>query len=236
MKIIPAIDIMNGGCVRLMQGDFSKKISYGNPLEQAKLFEGAGLRRIHVVDLDGAKMGSVTNLTTLEILAKNTSLIIDFGGGIKSYKDACSVFNAGAQIISVGSMAIKNPELLGILLQEFGPEKIWIGADVKDEKIKISGWQQHTNLNIYDFIEDMITAGFNHFFCTDISKDGMLEGPATALYKAIKEAYPEIKLTASGGVSNLDDLNQLQQCGCDGAIVGKAYYEGNITLKQLAEF
>ncbi len=236
MKIIPAIDIMDGVCVRLQQGDFNKKISYGDPLDLAKSFEDAGVSRLHLVDLDGAKKGKIANLEILELLAKNTSLIIDFGGGIKNYTDAASVFNAGADIIAIGSLAIKDPDLLALLAHEFSPEKIWLGADVKDEKIQINGWQEDGGTSIEDFINNMISLGFNDFFCTDISKDGMLKGPAIGLYKKIKNVFPGIALTASGGVSNLDDLYELQGCGCDGAIVGKAFYEGKISLKQLAEF
>ena len=236
MKIIPAIDIIHGTCVRLQQGDFNKKITYGDPLDLAKDFEEAGLTRLHIVDLDGAKKGKIANLATLELVAKNTSLIIDFGGGIKNYTDAASVFNAGADMISIGSLAIKDPDLLTLLAHEFSAEKIWLGADVKEEKIQINGWQEDGGIRIEDFISNMISLGFNDFFCTDIAKDGMLKGPATELYKKIKKIFPNIALTASGGVSKLDDLYELQECGCDGAIVGKAFYEGKISLKQLAEF
>lgn len=234
MTIIPAIDIIDGKCVRLTKGDYAQQKVYNeNPLEVAKQFEAAGITRLHIVDLDGAKAGSIVNLKILEAIAANTKLVIDFGGGIKKINDVESVFNAGAAIVTIGSMAVKHPELLEEWLMEFGADKFLIGADVLDEKIKISGWLEDGGINIFDFIGKMIGLGATNIFCTDISKDGVMQGPSIDLYKKILEQHPEIKLIASGGVSNINDVIALQETGCSGAIIGKAIYEGLITLDQL---
>ena len=234
MTIIPAIDIINGKCVRLTKGDFAQQKVYNdNPVEVAKMFADAGLQRLHIVDLDGAKAGKIINLAVLEKIAAATSLTIDFGGGIKNITDVGNVFNAGAAMATIGSLAVKHPELLEEWLMEFGADKFLIGADVLDEKIKISGWLEDSGLNIFDFIGRMIGLGAINIFCTDISKDGVMQGPSIDLYKTIMEQHPEINLTASGGVSNIADVQELKAIGCSGAIIGKAIYEGNITLQQL---
>ena len=235
MTIIPAIDIINGKCVRLTKGDYAQQKIYNeNPLEVAKQFEGAGITRLHVVDLDGAKAGTIINLKVLESIAANTKLVIDFGGGIKRINDVENIFNAGASIATIGSMAVKHPELLEEWLMEFGADKFLIGADVLDEKIKISGWLEDGGMNVFTFIGKMIGLGVTNIFCTDISKDGVMEGPSIDLYKRILEEHPEINLIASGGVSNIDDVIQLKDLGCSGAIIGKAIYEEKITLQQIS--
>jgi phosphoribosylformimino-5-aminoimidazole carboxamide ribotide isomerase len=234
MTIIPAIDIINGKCVRLTKGDYAQQKIYNeNPLEVAKQFEAAGITRLHIVDLDGAKAGTIINLKVLESIAGNTKLLIDFGGGIKKINDVESIFNAGAAIATIGSMAVKHPELLEEWLMEFGADKFLIGADVLDEKIKISGWLEDGGINIFTFIGSMIGLGVTNIFCTDISKDGVMEGPSLELYKKILEEHPEVNLIASGGVSSIDDVKQLKDIGCSGAIIGKAIYEGLITLDEL---
>ena len=234
MTIIPAIDIINGKCVRLTKGDYAQqKIYNDNPVEVAKQFEDAGITRLHMVDLDGAKAGAIVNLKVLEAVAANTKLIIDFGGGIKKINDIESVFNAGAAIATIGSLAVKHPEILEEWLMEFGADKFLIGADVLEEKIKISGWLEDGGINIFDFIGKMIGLGVTNIFCTDISKDGAMQGPSVDLYKRIMAEHPEINLIASGGVSNINDVIALKEIGCGGAIIGKAIYEGLITLEQL---
>ncbi len=237
MIIIPAIDIIGGKCVRLTNGDYGlQKIYNDSPVEVAKQFEDAGITRLHMVDLDGAKAGNIVNLKVLEAVANNTKLVIDFGGGIKKINDIESVFNAGAAIATIGSLAVKHPEILEEWLMEFGASRFLIGADVLDEKIKISGWLEDGGINIFDFIGKMISLGVTHIFCTDISKDGAMQGPSFELYKRIIAEHPEINLIASGGVTSLLDLQQLKEIGCNAAIVGKAIYEGQITLQELAIF
>ena len=235
MTIIPAIDIINGKCVRLTKGDYAQqKIYNDNPVEVAKQFEDAGITRLHMVDLDGAKAGAIVNLKVLEAVAANTKLIIDFGGGIKKINDIENVFNAGAAIATIGSLAVKHPEILEEWLMEFGADKFLIGADVLEEKIKISGWLEDGGINIFDFIGKMIGLGVINIFCTDILKDGAMQGPSILLYKKIIADYPEINLIASGGVTSVNDLQELKTIGCKAAIVGKAIYEGNITLEELS--
>lgn len=234
MEIIPAIDIINGKCVRLTKGDYAQQKVYNdNPVEVAKQFEAAGIKRLHMVDLDGAKAGKIINLKVLEAVAGNTQLIIDFGGGVKKISDVGDIINAGASIVTIGSLAVKHPELLEEWLLEFGADKFLIGADVLDEKIKISGWLEDGGIDIYTFIGKMLALGVQDIFCTDISKDGVLQGPSLDLYKKIMEEHPEVNLIASGGVSKIDDVIQLKEIGCKGAIIGKAIYEGKITLPQL---
>lgn len=235
-QIIPAIDIIGGKCVRLSQGDYAQKKVYNeHPLEVAKMFEDAGLQRLHLVDLDGAKAGKVTNWKVLEAIAANTQLTIDFGGGIKALQDVDIVFNSGAAFATIGSMAVKDEPLFSYLIKTFGSDKFFLGADVKDEKLAIGGWLETTNVGIIDFIIKYQLAGISHFFCTDISKDGMMQGPGIELYKKMLTEVPNLNLIASGGVSNIEDLYQLKAIGCAGAIVGKAIYENQITLKQLAD-
>ena len=234
MTIIPAIDIINGKCVRLTKGDYAQQKVYNeNPVEVAKQFADAGLQRVHIVDLDGAKAGKIVNIAVLEAIASATKLIIDFGGGIKNINDIGNVFSAGAAMATIGSLAVKHPELLEEWLMEFGADKFLIGADVLEGKIKISGWLEDGGIDIFTFIGKMIGLGATNIFCTDISKDGAMEGPSIELYKQIMEQHPEINLIASGGVSNLNDVLELKAIGCNGTIIGKAIYEGNITLQQL---
>lgn len=234
MQIIPAIDIIDGKCVRLTQGDYAQKTIYNeNPLEVAKQFEDAGLQRLHLVDLDGAKAGAIQNWKVLEIIANKTNLVIDFGGGIKTEKDVQIVFNSGATLATVGSIAVKNEALFVSWLQQFGANKFLLGADVKDEKITIGGWLQSTDIWIYDFIEKYIKYGITQIFCTDVSKDGKLEGPSIDLYKNILAKFPDLNLIASGGVANVDDLKQLTEIGCKAVIIGKAIYEGRIKISDL---
>ncbi|MFL9484527.1 1-(5-phosphoribosyl)-5-[(5-phosphoribosylamino)methylideneamino]imidazole-4-carboxamide isomerase [Chitinophagaceae bacterium LWZ2-11] len=232
--VIPAIDIIDGKCVRLTQGDYEQKKVYNeNPLEVAKEFEGIGLQRLHLVDLDGAKAGAVKNWNVLEKIANNTSLIIDFGGGIKTEKDVKIVFESGAALTTVGSIAVKDEATFVQWLDKFGAENFLLGADVKDEKIAVGGWLETTDIWIYDFIEKYISKGVQQIFCTDVSKDGKLEGPAIDLYKNIIPQFPQLHFIASGGVASLDDLHQLKEIGCTGAIVGKAIYEGRIKVEDL---
>lgn len=237
MEIIPAIDIIDGKCVRLTQGDYSQKKIYNeDPLEVALEFEDIGIKRLHLVDLDGAKEGKVINFKVLEKIANKTKLKIDFGGGIKTNEDIHSIFEAGARIATIGSLAVKNKLLFFSWLKKYGPEKILLGADVKNEKIAINGWLETTELSIFDFIKENMEQGIKNIFCTDISKDGLLEGPSIDLYKKIMIEFPKINLIASGGVANLKDLEDLKEIGCSGAIVGKAIYEKRITLTELKKF
>jgi phosphoribosylformimino-5-aminoimidazole carboxamide ribotide isomerase len=235
IEIIPAIDIMHGRCVRLTQGDYaSQKIYNEHPLEVARQFEDAGLKRLHLVDLDGAREGRVKNWNVLETIAGKTGMVIDFGGGISTAKDLSIVYDSGASFATVGSMAVKNEILFKDWIQIFGPDKFLLGADVRDEKISISGWQVSTEILVYDFIEKYRQAGIQRIFCTDISLDGVMQGPALDLYKKILERIPDIHFIASGGIRSLDDIYLLEEAGCGGAIIGKAIYEGLITLKDLA--
>lgn len=236
-EVIPAIDIIDGKCVRLTQGDYSQQKVYNeHPLEVAKEFEAIGVRRLHLVDLDGAKKGAVVNWKVLESIAGKTSLVTDFGGGIKTGKDLDIVFECGAALATIGSVAVKQPELFFSWVKQYGAEKIFLGADVKEEKIAVGGWLETTTLSVFDFLESNIAAGVTNIFCTDIAKDGLLQGPSTALYKKIIERFPGINFVASGGVSNIDDVAALQEIGCSGAIIGKAIYEGNISMEALKTF
>ncbi|MGN6539302.1 MAG: 1-(5-phosphoribosyl)-5-[(5-phosphoribosylamino)methylideneamino]imidazole-4-carboxamide isomerase [Ginsengibacter sp.] len=237
MEIIPAIDIIDGKCVRLTKGDFEMKTVYhDDPSEVAKSFEAIGIKRLHIVDLDGANWQPLKNIKTLENISNNTSLIIDFGGGLKTTEDIQSVFNAGASMVSVGSVTVKDPELFSQWIVDFGADKFLPGADVMFKKIKIQGWKEDTGIDIFDFINGIISKGINQIFCTDISKDGMMEGPSIELYQEILSAFPSLDLIASGGISSFDDLLHLKQIGCSGAIVGKAIYEEKITLRQIEDF
>ena len=237
MEIIPAIDIIDGKCVRLTHGDYAQKKIYNeHPLEVAKEFEDAGLKRLHLVDLDGAKEGRVRNWKVLESITGKTTMTIDFGGGIKSEKDVQIVFDSGAALATIGSMAVKEKETFLLWLQKFGADNFFLGADVKKEKLTISGWTEQTEIWIYDFIEDYFQKGLKQIFCTDVSKDGALEGPSTELYKSIVEKFPELHFVASGGVSSIDDVYRLRDIGCKGVIIGKAIYEGRISLSDLKSF
>lgn len=234
MEIIPAIDIIDGKCVRLTHGDYSQKKIYNEkPLEVAKQFEDAGLRRLHLVDLDGAREGSVKNWKVLESIAGKTSLQVDFGGGIKTGKDVDIVISSGALLVTIGSMAVKEENVFLQWIKIYGADRFLLGADVKDEKITVSGWTEQTDILVYDFIEKYMSVGLEKIFCTDVSKDGALAGPAMVLYKEIVDKFPGLHFIASGGVSSLDDLKQLQETGCKGVIIGKAIYEGRISLNDL---
>ncbi len=236
MVIIPAIDIINGKCVRLTKGDYTKqKIYHENPLDAAKEFENAGLQRLHIVDLDGAKAASIQNLRVLEMIASGTRMTIDFGGGVKSIEDVNSVFGAGASMVTLGSIAVKSPQIVEEWLMEFGAENFLIGADVLDQKIKITGWIEDGGITIIEFIGKMLAIGTLNIFCTDISKDGVLSGPSIELYKNIIAQFPSINLIASGGVSAAQDVIELKNIGCSGVIIGKAIYEGKISLQELVE-
>jgi phosphoribosylformimino-5-aminoimidazole carboxamide ribotide isomerase len=235
MEIIPAIDIIDGKCVRLTQGDYEQKKVYNErPLEVAKQFEAAGLRRLHLVDLDGAKAGAVKNWKVLETIATGTGLVLDFGGGIKTDKDVSIVFDSGAALATVGSVAVKDVPLFENWLRQFGAEKFLLGADVKNEKIAVGGWLETTDKWVYDFIREYAEKGVQQVFCTDVSKDGLLQGPSLELYKSILVEFPALHFIASGGVSSLDDIYRLQEIGCKGVIIGKAIYEGRIALKDLS--
>jgi phosphoribosylformimino-5-aminoimidazole carboxamide ribotide isomerase len=237
MEIIPAIDIIDGKCVRLTEGDYSNMTIYGlSPLEMAKQYESLGFNRIHLVDLDGAKAGKVVNWKVVEEISQKTSLILDFGGGVKTAQEVERVIDLGVQYVTVGSIAAKQPEEFKSWLSKYGVDKFFIGADVRDRKIMTGGWIDATAIDLFDFIEMYIKLGFNHFFCTDITKDGKLMGPALDLYKSLIVAFPSIHLVASGGVATIEDLHSLKEIGCKGAIVGKAIYEGKIELGQLSTF
>lgn len=234
MEIIPALDLIDGKCVRLKQGDYGcKKVYSENPLEIAMAFEDAGLQRLHLVDLDGAKEGRIRNYRILEKLASGTKLIIDFGGGIKTKKDVQDVFNAGAAFISVGSIAVKNTPLFLSWIREFGGEKILLGADVKEEKIMVTGWLEKTEISLFDFIKRNMKEGIGTVLCTDIVMDGSLGGPSVDMYARTVKEFPLLKLVASGGVASLKDIETLKEIGCSGVIIGKAIYEKKITLKEL---
>lgn len=248
MEIIVAIDIIEGKCVRLSQGDYSRKKVYNeNPLEVAKQFENAGIKRLHLVDLDGARKGVITNQKILELIASKTNLVIDFGGGIKTDADIESVYNAGAQIATIGSTAVKNPNLFLSWVEKYGPEKILLGVDVspvpkpgnKNEKyfLVINGWTMKRKISVFDFIKRNVKQGVTNIFCTDISKDGMMKGPSVNLYKQIVKTcltpFGKGRLIASGGISSLKDIETLRHAGCKGVIIGKAIYEGNIRLPEL---
>ena len=237
MQLIPAIDIINGKCVRLTQGDYSSvKVYNENPLEVAKEFEDAGLTRVHVVDLDGAKAGEVRNWKVLEAIASRTELNIDFGGGIKTEKDVSIVLESGAKWATIGSIAVKDEELFVDWIDKFGATSFILGADVKDEKIAISGWLETTNIWVYDFIKKYLKHGLKQIFCTDVNKDGLLQGPSVKLYKSIITEFPSLHLIASGGVSSIKDLEDLAAIGCNAAIIGKAIYENRVSLEELKVF
>lgn len=234
IQIIPAIDIIDGKCVRLSQGDYARKTVYNeNPLEVAKQFEGIGIKRLHLVDLDGAKKGTIVNLKVLERIASQTNLTIDFGGGIKTDQDIESVYAAGAAIATIGSIAVKNADLFFSWIKKYRADKILLGADVKNDKIVINGWAENTSFSVFDFIKQNCIAGVENIFCTDVSKDGMLQGAATILYKKILVENPQLNLIASGGVSSIDDIYETEKAGCKGVIIGKAIYEGRIGFEEL---
>ena len=237
IELIPAIDIIDGKCVRLSQGDYSsKQIYHTHPVEVAKEFESYGIKRLHIVDLDGAASHHVVNYRILEQIASRTSLVIDFGGGIKSDEDLIIAFDNGAQMVTLGSVAVKQPELFSRWLTQYGNEKIILGADVKNEKIAIAGWKEESSQELMPFLENYRSKGISKVLCTDISRDGMLEGPSTALYQQIMSAYPDLYLIASGGVSSIDDILKLHEIGVPAAVIGKALYEGRISIKELSRY
>ncbi len=237
IELIPAIDIIDGKCVRLSQGDYnSKKVYNENPVEVAKAFEANGIRRLHVVDLDGAASSRIINYKTLERIASGTSLIIDFGGGLKSDEDLVIAFESGAQMVTGGSIAVKDPECFTRWITRYGAEKIILGADVKNKKIAVNGWKDETTVELFPFLENYKEKGITKVICTDISKDGMLQGPAVKLYQEILAGYPDLYLIASGGVSSVDDLWSLNEAAVPGVIFGKALYEGRITMRDLKPF
>lgn len=236
IEIIPAIDIIDGKCVRLSQGDYNaKKVYNEDPLEVAQMFEDAGICRLHLVDLDGAKAKHIVNLRVLERIAKRTSLVIDFGGGVQSDSDIADAFNAGASMVTGGSIAVRNKELFSTWIDKYSSDKIILGADCKDHKIAVSGWQEGTSLDILPFIEEYTKKGIYYVVCTDISKDGMLQGPSFELYKEILNAFPELYLIASGGVGSLQDILDLEKAGVPAVILGKAIYENKVTLEELSK-
>jgi phosphoribosylformimino-5-aminoimidazole carboxamide ribotide isomerase len=237
MRIIPAIDIIDGKCVRLSKGDYSTKIIYNEyPLEVAKSFENHGIEFLHLVDLDGAKSSEIVNYKIIEQIAAKTNLKIDFGGGLKSDKDVKIAFECGASQITGGSIAIKNAELFENWISYYGSEKIILGADALNEKVAVSGWLENSNVDLISFIKGYQNKGIQYVICTDISKDGMLEGPSFELYSRILAEISTIKLIASGGISTFEELPRLAEMGCEGTIIGKAIYEGRITLKQIENY
>lgn len=237
IEIIPAIDLIEGKCVRLSQGDYDRKTVYNeNPLEVAKMFEAAGIRRLHLVDLDGAKAGHIVNHKVLELITSKTNLVVDFGGGLKSDKDLEIAFNAGAAMVTGGSIAVKNRETFLVWLEKYGSEKIILGADAKNGMIAISGWLEKTELPVVDFISAWFEKGIRKVISTDISRDGMLTGPAFELYAEIMKSLPEVEIIASGGISSMEDILRLNEMGVPGVITGKALYENKITLKEIEEF
>ncbi|GAB3732433.1 1-(5-phosphoribosyl)-5-[(5-phosphoribosylamino)methylideneamino]imidazole-4-carboxamide isomerase [Spirosoma lituiforme] len=234
MHIIPAIDLIDGKAVRLTQGDYNQKKEYNaRPLEVAQQFEGAGLTRLHLVDLDGAKEKRVINWKVLELITSKTSLHVDFGGGVQSDEDLRVVFECGAKQVTGGSIAVKNPDQMERWLSRLGSEKIILGADAKNEKIAVSGWEEGTDVWIYDFLENWVDKGIQYVISTDVAKDGLLQGPSFDLYRNMQDQFPNLNIIASGGVSNMVDIETLADMNIFGVIVGKAIYEGRVTLKEL---
>jgi phosphoribosylformimino-5-aminoimidazole carboxamide ribotide isomerase len=237
ITVIPSIDILEGKCVRLEQGDYRiKKVYDADPLDVAMTFQDNGFTRLHIVDLDGARSSHVVNWSVLERLAARTSLNIDFGGGIKTDDDLRIVFGSGASMATIGSIAIRDKALFLSWITAYGPDKIILGADVKDQHIAISGWQEVTDIGIMPFLTEYTENGVKEVLCTDVSKDGMLKGASFDLYQMILEKFPAIRLLASGGITSVDDLEKLDRLGVSGAIIGKAYYEGRLSLKDLKKF
>ena len=236
IEIIPAIDLIDGKCVRLSQGDYAQKIIYNeNPLEVAKMFADAGIRRLHLVDLDGAKAHHIVNHKVLEKITSGTDLIVDFGGGLKTDEDLRIAFECGACMVTGGSIAVKTPDVFSSWISKFGADKIILGADVKEERIAVGGWLETTELELLPFIKSYTEKGISKVICTDISKDGMLQGPAIELYRKMLLAQPELYLIASGGVSSIRDIELLHEAAVPAVITGKAIYEGRISLKELTQ-
>ncbi len=236
IEIIPAIDIINGKCVRLSQGDYSRKVEYGDPLDMALKFEDHGLKRLHLVDLDGAREQRLVNLRVLEQIASKTGLVIDAGGGLRSDGDVILAFESGARMVTGGSIAVKDRSLFLGWLKKYGPDKIILGADFMDGMIAVSGWEEDTSIDLMAFLEAYHAEGIRKAICTDIAMDGMLQGPSMKSYKRIKAEFGSLCLIASGGISRMEDIVNLDQAGIDGVIVGKAIYESRIPLKTLEEY
>jgi phosphoribosylformimino-5-aminoimidazole carboxamide ribotide isomerase len=236
MEIIPAIDIIGGKAVRLSQGDYQRKTEYGEPLDMALQFEDHGLRRLHLVDLDGAREKRLVNYRVLEQIATRTSLVIDAGGGLRTEEDLHVAFESGASMVTGGSIAVKDREAFLHWLERYGPDRIILGADFRDGKIAVSGWEEDTSLELRAFLEGYVEAGIRMAICTDISRDGMLEGPATDSYVTLKEAIASLYLVASGGIGRMEDLEALHEKGLDAVILGKAIYEDRVSLKNLEDF
>lgn len=237
MRIIPAIDVIDGKCVRLTQGDYAQKKVYSeNPVEVARTFEGAGLKYLHLVDLDGAKAGKVVNWKVIDSITANTGLQVDFGGGVKTEEEMNMLFSAGVMQVNLGSIAVKDPDLVQAWIKKYGPDRVILSADVKKEKIAISGWMEDSSISITDFISDYRKRGITYVTCTDISTDGMLSGPNVQLYSKLLETFPAIRLIASGGVSGMKDLEYLKKIKVDGVIVGKAIYEEKIEIEELGKW
>lgn len=237
MEIIPAIDLIDGKCVRLVQGDYDRRSVYSeNPLELAKSFEAAGIRRLHLVDLDGAKAQHIVHYRVLEQLSSQTSLIIDFGGGLKTDEDLRIAFESGARMVTGGSIAVKSPQVFEAWIRQYGSDRIILGADVHEGRIAVSGWTEHSDIDLWTFLDDYSQKGITKVICTDISRDGMLQGPALELYAQILVKYPELYLIASGGVGSIEDLDVLKAAGIPAVIFGKAIYEGRIKLNDLTPY
>lgn len=237
ITIIPAIDLIDAKCVRLSQGNYDQKTVYNeNPLEVAKMFEDAGITRLHLVDLDGAKAKHIVNYKVLETIASKTNLVIDFGGGLKSDEDLKIAFESGAQMVTGGSIAVKDRETFLSWIEKFGPDKIILGADAKDKKIAVSGWQEVSELSILDFIESYTSQGIQKVISTDIARDGMLTGPSIELYQEIMDQFEGLELIASGGIASMKDIHQLNEMGVPGVITGKAIYENKISLNEIEKY
>lgn len=237
IELVPAIDMIEGKCVRLTQGDYdTQKIYNESPLEVAKQFQDAGVTRLHMVDLDGAKAGHIVNYRMLEKVASHTDLSIDFGGGLKSDDDLHIAFDCGAQMVTGGSIAVKNPDLFLSWITRYGSERIILGADAKEKKIAISGWKEGTAIDLIPFIKDYQSKGISKVICTDIARDGMLQGPAVRLYQEMQQEMPGLYVIASGGVSSMGDIERLEEANIPAVIFGKAIYEGRISLKEIETF
>jgi phosphoribosylformimino-5-aminoimidazole carboxamide ribotide isomerase len=237
IEIIPAMDIIGGRCVRLTHGDFERKTEYaGDPIDAAKRFEAAGLRRLHIVDLDGARSGHPHNLSVLENVAAVTAMKIDFGGGLRTRTDIDSVFDAGASIANVGTVAAKRPDEFFRWSEHYGPENLLVGADARNGNIAVNGWQTQTALGVVEFLKNLASRGISEVFATDIALDGAMAGPSVDLYSEIRNACPDLRLIASGGVRSISDIDELERIGCSGVIIGKALYEGNLDLDQLRKY
>ena len=236
IEIIPAIDLMDGQCVRLTRGDYATRKTYSSdPVEMAKSFEAEGFKRLHLVDLDGARSGHIVNQHVLEGIATHTHLVVDYGGGVKTDTDLQTVLNCGATMVTIGSLAVKQPQLFVEWLERHGEEHFILGADARDGKISVSGWEEDSDRELIDFIQEYMARGVRQVLCTDIHRDGMLTGPATSLYIEVLKACPDLYLIASGGISSIDDIRSLDAAGVPATVVGKAIYEGRVTLKQLRE-